>query len=127
MKVKEVDDGKIIIEDADRNTLLLTLLARVMKIDLRVLLYFYEKYDVDTLFIFFMFSGMDIKFPSFNKLYGIIKNIDNILAGHQVEWKYGNKIKKEIEQLLQDKQIELNLNDRTLFPFGKEGIIDGEE
>ncbi len=126
MEIKEIDN-KIVIEDANRDIVELILLARNMKLDFRVLIYLYEKYGIDIFFVFFMFSGLDIKFPSFGKLTTMIKNIDLMLHGKKTDWKYKNKIEKEVEQLRTTKVIELDIRDQTLFPFGIKGIIDDDD
>ncbi len=118
-------DGKIIIEDANRDVLLLVTIAKIMKIDLRILLYLYDKYKEDVMFVFFMFSGMTVKFPSFKKLYKIIKSIDELLKGNKaVEWVHKDKIKEELQQIRTTGKLEIDLNDESVFCLGRKGIIE---
>lgn len=119
--------NKVIIDGVNRDLLVLILLAKIMKLDLRVLLYLYEKFGVDVFFVFFMFAGLQINFPSFTKFYSIIRNIEKMMDGEEVQWKYAERISKEIDQARSLGRVELDFNDRELFPFGREGIIGENE
>lgn len=112
------DGNELVIVGAGRNELLLVFLARVMKVDFRILWYLWEKYREDLFFFFFLFSGMEVTFPSFRRFYVALKNIDKLLRGEEVkEWRYLEVIKKEVEQVSKKRELRLDIRDRTLFRF----------
>lgn len=45
----------------------LVYLSVIHKIDLHGLIYLYDKYGTDVFFLFFLFSGKDVKFPKASK------------------------------------------------------------
>lgn len=122
------DGYELIIGSAGRNELLLVFLAKVMKVDFRVLLYLWERYREDLFFFFFLFSGMKVKFPSFRKFYIALKNIDKLLQGKEVKgWRYLRMIEKEVEQVKEKGELRLDMRDRSLFRFRGIEDVDEEE
>jgi len=122
------DGSELVIKGAGRDELLLVFLARVMKVDFRVLLYLWERYREDLFFFFFLFSGMKVRFPGFRKFYVALKNIDRLLQGGEVKgWRYLRMVENEVKQVRERGELRLDMRDRTLFRFRGVEDVDEEE
>jgi len=120
------EEGKLIIEGAGREELLLVLLARMMKVDFRVLWVLWERYREDLYYFFFIFAGLKVRFPSFRKFYVALKNIERMLLGEDVKgWRYKGMVQDVVEQVKGSGRLELDMRDRSLFRF--RGVEDEEE
>jgi hypothetical protein len=75
-----------------------------------------------------MFAGMELKFPSFDKFYKMIKCVDDLISNNEkVDSKYSDKISDEVDMVKKGGILKFDMNDRELFPFGREGIILGAD
>lgn len=122
------ENGKFYMK-RNREMLLLLMLARMMKLDLKVLLYLWEKYREDVFFWFFMFAGMNVKFLTFEQLLRMIKTVDKWLDEGKVDDTRAGKCLNDIVEGV-DKEGEwfvISALDREWFLFGKEGLIVGSD
>jgi hypothetical protein len=99
--------------------------AKKYKIDLRILLFLYEKYGKDLWFFFYLFAGMQVNFPSISKLLRIIKDVQDAFSGNKVNSMVG----KFANELAENETLVISFSDREWFPFGNLGMIKngGEE
>ncbi|MEM1672917.1 MAG: hypothetical protein QXT86_12785 [Archaeoglobaceae archaeon] len=120
-------EGKLYLK-FNRSVLILVVLALLMKIDLRILLYLYEKYKEDVFFMFFMFMEMKVQFPSAKRLMKVIDVVDEYLSTGKVEaGKVGRCLSKVLEYREGVNKIVLSLDDERFFRLGRFGVILGGE
>lgn len=62
--VREKGEGVIEIEGDVREVSLLLVLSTLYRMNLRILLFLYEKFGIDVFYIFYMFAGKEVRFPS---------------------------------------------------------------
>lgn len=120
-------EGKLYLR-FNRSVLILVVLALLMKIDLRILLYLYEKYREDVFFMFFMFMEMKVQFPSVKRLMKVIDVVDKYLSTGKVE---ASKVGEYLGRILEYREgvdkIVLSLDDEQFFKLGRFGVILGGE
>jgi len=119
----EREDGRLVIEEIDQDALLMLWLTERYKIDLRLLLFLYDKYGKDMWFFFYLFADMRIKFPSLRRLLTVIKEIQRVLRNEPPLSPAGILARNVLENGV----IELDLRDKKRFPFGSLGVIVGSE
>jgi len=122
---RETDDGKLEIDIANQDVVTMLWFAKKYKIDLRILLFLYEKYGKDLWFFFYLFAGMQVNFPSLSKLLRIIKDVQDAFSGNKVNSMVG----KFANELVENETLVISFSDREWFPFGNLGMIKngGEE
>jgi hypothetical protein len=122
---RETDDGKLEIDIANQDVVTMLWFAKKYKIDLRILLFLYEKYGKDLWFFFYLFAGMQVNFPSISKLLRIIKDVQDAFSGNKVNSMVG----KFANELAENETLVISFSDREWFPFGNLGMIKngGEE
>lgn len=121
----EVQD-KVLLR-CKRDILILAILCRMMKLDLRVLLFLYEKYKEDVYFWFFMLSGMMVKFPSLSRLLKVFQVVDDWLKDAVLDDSRTSFYLKELLEMKCGEHLQIDLFDKRYFRFGREGLIDFEE
>lgn len=121
----EVQD-KVLLK-CKRDMLILAILCRVMKLDLRVLLFLYEKYKEDVYFWFFMLSGMMVKFPSLSRLLKVFQVVDDWLKEGSLDESRTSFYLKELLDMKCGEHLQISLSDKRYFRFGREGLIDFED
>lgn len=95
-EVKE-EDGYLVIKQINRDVMLLLMFSALLKLDLRVLLYLYEKYGEDLWFFFFMLGGKKLSFPKHSVMYKVFKFVDFVLGGKKIGAKTLMKSKKLLD------------------------------
>lgn len=121
----EVQD-KVLLK-CKRDMLILAVLCRIMRLDLRVLLFLYEKYKEDIYFWFFMLSGMMVKFPSLSRLLKVFQVVDDWIKSGVLDESRTSFYLKELLDMRQGDYFQIDLFDRRYFRFGREGLIDFED
>ena len=87
--VREKGEGVIEIEGDVREVSLLLVLSILYRMNLRILLFLYEKFGIDVFYIFYMFAGKEVRFPSESRLFRIVKKLDEVMEGRN---------KKEVDE-----------------------------
>jgi hypothetical protein len=124
MKWYETEEGKLVIEDIDQDAVLLLWIAERFKIDLRILLFLFDKYGKDLWFFFYLFAGLTVKFPRLEKFLRMVKDVQAVFSGGRVDSAVG----RFAERVVSEGRLEFDLNDRKRFPLGRLGLYDeGEE
>jgi len=117
------EGNKLVIEDIDQDAVLLLWMAQRYNIDLRVLLFLFDKYGKDLWFFFYLFAGLVVKFPRIEKFLTMVKDVQSVFAGDSVR----SSIGKFASELILLDRVELDLNDRKRFPLGVLGLYEGKE
>jgi hypothetical protein len=123
MKWYETEEGKLVISDIDQDAILLLWIAEKYNIDLRILLFLFDKYGKDLWFFFYLFAGLVVKFPSLEKFLKAVKDVQSVLSGLKVD----SAIGKFAARIVNQKMIELDLNDRSKFSLGRIGLYVSED
>ena len=123
MRWYETEDLKLVIEGIDQDAVLLLWITEKYKIDLRILLFLYDKYGKDLWFFFYMFAGISVNFPSVERFLKMIKDVQDVFSGKRVESVVGRYAMK----LIGKGKVVLDLRDRQRFPFGVMGLIESRE
>ncbi|MCS7366476.1 MAG: hypothetical protein NDF52_01155 [archaeon YNP-WB-062] len=122
MRWYETEGGKLVIEDIDQDAVLLLWVAEKFKIDLRVLLFLFDKYGKDLWFFFYLFAGLVVKFPSLERFLRAVKDVQKVFSGMKIDSAVGKFAEKVIER----GSVEFDLNDRERFPLGRLGLYESE-
>jgi len=110
----------------NRDIATLILLSLKYKIDLRILIYLYEKFREDVFFFFFLLAGQSVRFPTHRKLLRIVEAADEVVLGKSELGLYSKFLKNVLSVYNYDgEKIEVPLNDRKLFCLGIYGDMDG--
>jgi hypothetical protein len=123
MKWYETEGGKLVIEDIDQDAVLLLWVAERFKVDLRILLFLFDKYGKDLWFFFFLLAGLSVTFPRVEKFLKAVKDVQAVFSEMKVESAVGRFAEKVISQ----GRVVLDLNDRKRFPLGVLGLYEGKE
>jgi hypothetical protein len=123
MRWYETEEGKLVIEGVDQDVVLLLWVAERFKVDLRVLLFLFDRYGKDLWFFFYLFAGLTVKFPRVARFLKAVKDIQAVLSGVKVDSAVG----RFAEEVVKQGRLEFNLNDRRRFPLGVLGLYDAEE
>jgi hypothetical protein len=123
MRWYETEEGKLVIEDIDQDAVLLLWVAERFKVDLRVLLFLFDKYGKDLWFFFYLFAGLEVKFPRVEKFLRMVKDVQVVLSGGRVDSAVG----RFAERVVSEGRLEFDLSDRKRFPLGRLGLYDEEE
>lgn len=122
---RETEDGKVEV-DVCFDTLVLLWLSYRFKLDLRILLFLYQKYGLDVLFFFYLFAGKEVKFPSLNALLKTVKSVQEFLEsgkGRGVVYEFLKKL-----EVSGDGKVEISLDNERFFPLGRLGLMEeGDE
>jgi hypothetical protein len=116
----ETQDGKLVIEDLDQDAVLLLWVSEKFRIDLRILLFLFEKYGKDLWFFFYMFAGLKVRFPALEGFLKLIKDVQGVMSGRFVNSAAGRFAK----EVLSKGRVELDLFDRKRFPLGRLGLYE---
>ena len=122
MRWYETEEGKLVIEDIDQDAVLLLWVAERFKVDLRVLLFLFDKYGKDLWFFFYLFAGLVVKFPRVEKFLRMVKDVQEVFSGRKVD----SAIGKFAERVVSEGRLEFDLSDRERFPLGRLGLYDEE-
>jgi hypothetical protein len=122
MRWYETEEGKLVIEDIDQDAVLLLWVAERFKVDLRVLLFLFDKYGKDLWFFFYLFAGLVVKFPKVEKFLRMVKDVQVVLSGGKVD----SAIGRFAERVVSEGRLEFDLSDRERFPLGRLGLYDEE-
>jgi hypothetical protein len=120
MRWYETEDGKLVIEGMDQDVVLVLWVAERFKVDLRILLFLFDKYGKDLWFFFYLFAGLTVKFPSIEKFLKMVKDVQAVVSGENVSSAVG----KFAMEVLAKGRLEFDLNDRKRFPLGRLGLYD---
>jgi hypothetical protein len=123
MRWYETEEGKLVIEGVDQDVVLLLWVAERFKVDLRVLLFLFDKYGKDLWFFFYLFAGLTVKFPRLERFLKAVKDVQAVLSGVKVDSAVG----RFAEEVVRRGRLEFDLNDRRRFPLGVLGLYDVEE
>ncbi len=121
---REREDGMLEMEVCFDSLLLLWLSYR-FRIDLRVLLFLYQKFGVEVLFFFYLFAGRRVKFPSVQALLNTVKSLQKYLAEGESAIGVVCDFLRKLGVGKGDKLV-LDLDDRRFFVFGRDGIYENE-
>jgi hypothetical protein len=116
----ETQDGRLVIEDLDQDAVLLLWVSERFRVDLRILLFLFEKYGKDLWFFFYMFAGLEVRFPDLGRFLKVVKDVQGVMSGRFVNSAAG-KFAKEV---LSKGRVELNLLDKRRFPLGWLGLYE---
>jgi len=119
----ETEGDKLVVGDIDQDAVLLLWVAERFRIDLRVLLFLFDKYGKDLWFFFYLFAGLTVKFPSLERFLRAVKDVQRVLSGMKVDSAVG----KFAEKIVAEGRVEFDLNDRERFPLGRLGLYESEE
>jgi hypothetical protein len=122
MRWYETDEGKLVIEDIDQDAVLLLWVAERFKVDLRILLFLFDKYGKDLWFFFYLFAGLMVRFPRLERFLRVVKDVQVVLSGCRVDSAVG----RFAERVVSEGRLEFDLNDRVRFPLGRLGLYDEE-
>jgi hypothetical protein len=117
------EGNKLVIEDVDQDAVLLLWVARKYNIDLRVLLFLFDKYGKDLWFFFYLFAGLVVRFPKVERFLKMVKDVQTVFAGGNVN----SSIGKFASELMSVGKVELDLGDRRWFLFGRLGLYEEVE
>jgi hypothetical protein len=123
MRWYETKDEKLVIEGVDQDVVLLLWVAEKFKVDLRVLLFLFDKYGKDLWFFFYLFAGLTVKFPRIERFLRTVKDVQAVISGIKVESAVG----KFAEEVVKKGRLEFDLNDKKRFPLGVLGLYDEED
>jgi len=122
MKWYETEGGKLVVEELDQDALLLLWVAEKFRVDLRVLLFLFDKYGKDLWFFFYMFAGLTVKFPGLERFLRAVKDVQKAIVGEKVDSAAG----RFAEKIFSEGRVELDLSDRSKFPLGWLGLYEEE-
>jgi len=123
MRWYETEEGRLVIEGVDQDVVLLLWVAERFKVDLRVLLFLFDKYGKDLWFFFYLFAGLTVKFPRVEKFLRLVKDVQAVISGVKVDSAVG----KFAEKVVKESKLEFDLNDKVRFPLGVLGLYDFED
>jgi hypothetical protein len=123
MRWYETEGDKLVVEDIDQDAVLLLWVAERFKVDLRVLLFLFDKYGKDLWFFFYLFAGLVVKFPSLEKFLKAVKDVQKVFSGMKVD----SAIGKFAEKVVAEGRVEFDLSDREIFPLGRLGLYEHSE
>jgi hypothetical protein len=118
----ETEGDKLVIENIDQDAVLLLWIAERFKIDLRVLLFLFDKYGKDLWFFFYLFAGLTVKFPSLERFLRIVKDVQKVFCGIKVDSVVG----RFAEEVVEKGKVEFDLTDKNRFPLGVLGLYEEE-
>jgi hypothetical protein len=119
----ETEGDKLVVEDIDQDAVLLLWVAERFKVDLRVLLFLFDRYGKDLWFFFYLFAGLTVKFPSLERFLRMVKDVQRVFSGIKVDSAVG----KFAEKVIEEGSVEFDLNDRERFPLGRLGLYEYSE
>jgi hypothetical protein len=120
MRWYETEEGKLVIEDIDQDAVLLLWVAERFKVDLRILLFLFDKYGKDLWFFFYLFAGLTVRFPGVERFLRMVKDVQAVVSGEKVDSAFG----RFAERVVSDGRLEFDLSDRKRFPLGMLGLYD---
>jgi len=122
MRWYETEGDKLVVEDIDQDAVLLLWVAERFKVDLRVLLFLFDRYGKDLWFFFYLFAGLTVKFPSLEKFLKAVKDVQRVFNGMKVD----SAIGKFTEKVMAEGRVKFDLNNRERFVLGRLGLYEGE-
>ncbi len=123
MRWYETEGDKLVIEDIDQDAVMLLWVAERLKVDLRVLLFLFDKYGKDLWFFFYLFAGLTVKFPRMERFLRTVKDVQAVFSGFKVNSAVG----RFAEEVVKKGKLEFDLSDRKRFPLGILGLYDEED